>query len=114
MLVAISYTTMIAQNIYGFQLPLSVERVKTTPSAGPIKRTPVCPPAVGMDGYTLYFETGHPAFTLVLIDEDGEEAYTVVVPTAVEEIALPSTLAGDYELQLYDGSNFYFYCDIIL
>ena len=96
------------------RLYLSTHLVDPPVLGNPFPRTPVCPPAVGMDGYTLYFETGHPAFTLVLLDEDGEEAYTVAIPTNAEEITLPSTLTGDYELQLYDGSNFYFYCVITL
>ena len=96
------------------RLYLSTHLVDPPVLGNPFPRTPVCPPTVGMDGYTLYFEADHPAFTLVLLDEDGEEAYSVVVPTAVEEITLPSVLTGDYELQIYDGSNFYFYCDVVL
>lgn len=96
------------------RLYLSSRLIDPPVLGNPLPRTPVCSPTVGMDGHTLYFETDHPVFTLILLDEDGEEAYSVVVPTVVEEIALPSTLTGDYELQLYDGSNFYFYCTISL
>ena len=96
------------------RLSLSCQLIDPTGWGNPRPRTPVCPPNVAMDGHTIYFEADHPTFVLVLLDEDGEEAYTVTVPTAVEEITLPSSLIGDYELQLYDGSNFYFYCNIIL
>ena len=80
----------------------------------PRPRSPLQAPNVALGNYTLFFETDHPVFTLILLDEDGEEAYSVVVPTIVEEIALPSTLTGDYELQIYNGSNYYFYSNIYL
>lgn len=85
-----------------------------TEIGNPYPRTPICPPNVGINNHTLYFETGHAAFTLVLLDEDGEEAYEVSVPSTVDVLVLPSTLVGNYELQLYDGSEYYFYCDIVL
>lgn len=103
-----------ASAIIGAKLHFSVQWSGPVGGATPIPRTPISTPTVYMDGHTLYFEADHPAFTLVLLDEDGEEVYTVTVPTTVEEITLPSDLIGDYELQLYDGSNFYFYCDIVL
>lgn len=95
-------------------LPLRTERVKTGTVYTPIPRTPINPPTVGMDDNTLYFETDHPAFTLVLLDEEGEEAYVVNIPSSVESIVLPSTLSGIYELQIYDGSGYYYYCEIEL
>lgn len=96
------------------QLALVAELVKNVPIGSTIPRSPLTPPYVEMDDHTLYFETGHAAFTLVLLDEDGEEAYEVSVPNTVDVLVLPSTLVGNYELQLYDGSEYYFYCDIVL
>lgn len=98
--------------IIGFRLPLFVQVLDPTNSSNPFPRTPVRPPTVGMDGHTLYFETDHPSFTLVLLDEEGEEVYSAVAPSDVDSVTLPSTLTGDYELQLYDGSNYYYYCEI--
>jgi hypothetical protein len=95
-------------------LELNVQIIDPKETGNPHPRSPLCPPNVGMDGHTLYFETDHPDFTLVLLDEDGEEAYMVSIPTTVEQITLPVSLTGSYELQLYNGTNFYFYCDIIL
>jgi hypothetical protein len=48
--------------------------------------------------------------TLVLLDEDGDEAYTAFVPAGTSAVILPATLSGDYEIQLYpDGSSYYFF-----
>jgi hypothetical protein len=104
-----------AQQVYPrVQLPLNWERVKTYPIAKPIKRSPACPPTVEMYDHTLYFEADHPTYTLMLVDEFEEVAYEVTIPSTVEEVELPSTLVGNYELQLYGGGEFYFYCDIEL
>lgn len=110
----IAFLTTNAQTPQSVPLAFSMERVKTYPTGKPNPRSPLTPPYVEMDDHTLYFETGHAAFTLVLLDEDGEEAYEVSVPNTVDVLVLPSTLVGNYELQLYDGSEYYFYCDIVL
>ncbi|UKK47800.1 hypothetical protein L6475_11335 [Prevotella sp. E9-3] len=78
----------------------------------PRPRSPLQAPNVALGNYTLFFETDHPSFTLVLLDEEGEEVYSAVAPSDVDSVTLPSTLTGDYELQLYDGSNYYYYCEI--
>ena len=96
-------------------LSFQVERVKPTKPIGGLPRTPIAQPEVSQDDYTLYFNNVGYDLTLVLIDEDGEEAYTVFVPANTTSVVLPSTLSGDYELQLYpDDSVYYFYADITL
>jgi hypothetical protein len=97
-----------------FPLSLSVDRVKTSPIGKPIPRSPICPPYLEMEGRTLYFDTDHAAFTVMLVDEDEQVVYQVAVPSTVDEIELPSTLSGVFELQIYDGTDYYFYCDIYL
>ena len=61
------------------RLYLSSRLIDPPVLGSPLPRTPVCSPTVGMDGHTLYFETDHPSFTLVLLDEEGEEVYSPVV-----------------------------------
>lgn len=95
-------------------LDLSVGIIKIKPGGTVMPRTPIYPPVIGMEERSLYFETDHPVFTLVLIDEDGEVTYQVNVPSVISEIDIPNSLTGEYELQLYDGSNFYYYCGITL
>ena len=74
------------------------------------QRGPVLVPNVSLDGHTLYLYNVGYDLTLVLLDEDGEVAYTVYVPAGTSAMMLPATLCGDYEIQLYpDGSSYYFY-----
>lgn len=100
--------------IIGFRLPLFVQVLDPTNSSNPFPRTPVRPPIVYMDNHSLYFETDHITYTIMLIDENGENAYTVSVPSNEASVTLPDNLIGDYELQIYNGSNYYFYSNIYL
>lgn len=80
-------------------------------------RGPILMPEASIDGYTLYIEGDHPAYELYLVDTTGEEpdvVYQVLVPANVSVVFLPSTLSGTYELQLYDGGEYYFYSEIEL
>lgn len=95
-------------------LQFGTQIIKPTGTGNPYPRTPVRPPVVGWDGLTLYFETDHPTYNLVFVNEEGEEVYSIIVPTSIDEISLPTALTGSYELQLYNESNFYFYCNILL
>ncbi len=93
-------------------VPLSVEfaGVDPYPSTGGLPRTPILVPNVSLDGHTLYLYNVGYDLTLVLLDEDGEVAYTVYVPAGTSAVNLPATLSGDYEIQLYpDGSSYYFF-----
>ena len=91
-------------------IPLQVEYVDPTGNQGSRPRTPVARPTISLDGHTLYLYNVGYDLTLVLLDEDGEEAYTVYVPADTSAVMLPATLCGDYEIQLYpDGSSYYFY-----
>lgn len=103
--------TIHAQRI---QLPFVYGKVKTTGAGHPIGRNPISLPTVYQEDNILYFETGHVEFTITLVDESGETAYQLTVPDDVDIVVLPTTLSGDYELRIYDGSEYYFYCDITL
>ena len=95
-------------------LDLTVGIIKIKPGGTSMPRNPVIPPIVAIDGHTVYFDTDHAAFTVMLVDEDEQVVYQVAVPSTVDEIELPSTLSGVFELQIYDGTDYYFYCDIYL
>ena len=80
-------------------------------------RGPINPPSASLDDHTLYINSEHPAYTLYLVDTTGEEpdvVYQVFIPANVNVVVLPSTLSGTYELQLYDGGDYYFYSEIEL
>ena len=97
-------------------IPLQVETTGVYPSTGhgDRPRTPIARPSVAQDGHTLYFNNVGYDLTLVLLDEDGEEAYTTFVAAGTTAVVLPSTLSGEYEFQLLPGGSYYFYSDITL
>ncbi len=66
-------------------------------------KTPIQPPIVYIEDYTLSFVADHPAYVLVLKDENGDTVYTTVVHVAQTEVELPSTLSGNYEIRLVLG-----------
>ena len=57
-------------------------------------------PTVYIEDYTLYFEANHPEYVLNIKDEDGDVVYTTVVYSAQTQVVLPSTLSGDYVIEL--------------
>ena len=60
-------------------------------------------PSVSLDDYSLIFNTPCDGCTLRLLDEDGVVVYSVVIPTGTTSIVLPSTLSGDYKIELQMG-----------
>ena len=58
------------------------------------------PPTVYIEDYTLYFEANHPEYVLNIKDEDGDVVYTTMVYSAQTQVVLPSTLSGDYVIEL--------------
>ena len=67
-------------------------------------RGPIEAPTVYIEDYSLSFETNHPDYVLNIKDEDGEVVYTTTVYSAVTLVTLPSTLSGDYEIELVYGN----------
>ena len=84
---------------------------------GELPRGTINPPSACLDDHTLYLYGEHSDYTLYLVDTSGEETnvvYQVYVPTNVNVVVLPATLVGTYELQLYNGGEFYYYSEIEL
>ena len=99
------------------ELTFQVGITDPTGSSGERPRNLINPPSASLDDHTLYINSEHPAYTLYLVDTTGEEpnvVYQVYVPANVSVVVLPSTLSGTYELQLYDGGDYYFYSEIEL
>ena len=101
-------------SLKGSDVNLQVGIVEPSTSQGGHPRTPIVVPSVTQDGHTLYFNNVTYDLELVLVDEDGDEVYSVLVPANTASVVLPSSLSGDYELQLYPGEAYYFYCVITL
>lgn len=90
-------------------VPLQVNYEDPTYGQGEPSRGPVIIPSVSIEDYTLTFTTPCYGYTLLLIDEDDQVAYTTIIMS--DFLVLPSTLSGEYQLRLIpnDGSGIYFY-----
>ncbi len=87
---------------------LEAELIDPTNEQGGPQRSPVLVPEVSIEGHTLLFGTPCDGCTLLLLNEDGDVAYSTVIPTDTVSLCLPSTLSGDYEIRIFPGGSFYF------
>jgi hypothetical protein len=87
----------------GLLVPLDVEVVDPTHGSGTVPRTPILVPTASLDGNTFYINSGHADFVVQLLDEDDNVVYQTVMPSETNSIVLPSTLSGDYQIQLLWG-----------
>ena len=86
-------------------VPLSVTiEDDTMPIGNGAGRGPIEVPLVYIEDYTLSFEINHPEYVLNIKDEDGYVVYTTTVFSTDIEVILPSTLSGDYEVNLVMGN----------
>jgi len=98
-------------------LDFTVSKIKNTGIGNPQPKSPELPPdapEATLEGNVLTFTSAHDDYTLTLLDEDGEVAYQTSVPSSVSIVVLPTTLTGDFELQLDYGGDYYFYSEIEL
>ena len=72
------------------------------------QKTPVTIPDISLEDHTLYFYTSCDGCTLRLLDENDKVAYSTIIPTNTTSLVLPSTLSGEYEIQIIQG-NICFY-----
>ena len=66
-------------------------------------RTPIVLPYVYIEDYTLSFEVDHPEYVLNIKDENDNVVYTTTVYSTQTQVVLPSTLSGDYQIELVMG-----------
>lgn len=66
-------------------------------------KSPIQPPAVFIEDYTLSFNAFEDDVVIQLLDGD-DVAYEVNVPAGTSSVVLPSTLSGEYTLQLIWGN----------
>lgn len=104
MFMAVSLPTCLSVNAQGVIVPLSCGIIDPTPLGEKPSRGPVDVPTVYLDDYTLTFEINHPEYVLYIKDEYETVVYSMVVTSAMTEVVLPSTLSGDYEIQLIMGN----------
>ena len=70
----------------------------------PMPKSPIEVPLVYIDDYTLSFEADHPEYVLSIKDEEDEVVYTTVVSSSQTQVILPSTLSGEYKIELVMGN----------
>lgn len=61
-------------------------------------------PKVYIEDYTLSFGINHPDYQLIIKDEDGNQVYVTPVYSSQSQVILPSTLSGNYEINLAMGN----------
>ena len=104
LLVLLVCAFMMSTNLMAKELvPLIVSWGHNMPIGHGGAKSPDEPPVVYIEDYTLYFEASHPDYALIIKDEDGDVVYTTPVYTAQTQVVLPSTLSGDYEIEVIAG-----------
>ena len=93
-----------AQNDSGTLIDLHAGYINPTGTTNQNPRSPEDPPSVYLENYTLTFATSHSEYVLYIKDENETVVYSTVVTSATKEVVLPSTLSGDYEIQLVTGN----------
>lgn len=87
---------------------LQVRIIDPTHHDGPVGRGPVEIPSVILEGHTLVFNSSCDNCALYLFNEDGDIEYATVISEGTASMTLPSSLSGEYEIQLIRG-QFIFY-----
>lgn len=91
-------------------VPLNVNYDDPTIPYTPVPKTPILIPHVSIEIHTLYFGTCCDGYTLQIVDENDDVAYSTVIPTGTTSLILPAYLFDTYELQLIPSNcNYYFY-----
>ena len=85
-------------------VPLTVSIIDEQPGGNGQPKTPVLAPKVYIDDYTLLFEVDHPEYVLYIKDEDDNVVFSTVVYSAQTQVVLPSTLSGNYQIELVVGN----------
>ena len=90
------------------EIPLDSGIYDPTGSFGENPRSPIQPPSVSIDGYTLYTQYVPFDATLQILDSSGAVVYSTFVPAYTPSVILPASLTGDHVIQLIEG-YWYFY-----
>ena len=85
-------------------VPLTVGIIDEQPLGNGQPKTPMLVPKVYIDDYTLLFAVEHPDYVLYIKDEDDNVVYSTVVYSAQTQVVLPSTLSGNYQIELVMGN----------
>ena len=65
-------------------------------------------PEVSIDNHTLYFGTPCDGYLLNIVDENNIVVYSQVIQVGATSLVIPSSLSGEFELQIVDGNYLYY------
>ena len=87
------------------EIELTASRIKKEEIGPDYPRSPIQVPSASIDDHTFYINESHPDYVLQVVDPDDEEnvIYEVLMPAGVNSVVLPSSLVGDYVIQLLWG-----------
>ncbi|MBR1505404.1 MAG: hypothetical protein IJ614_04780 [Prevotella sp.] len=85
------------------EIELFVSIDDETPLGHNVPKTPVRPPHISIENGVLSFTADHPEYNLIIKDENGDEVYQTIVPSAEVQAVLPTFLSGDYQIELIMG-----------
>ena len=86
------------------QIPLTLNYDYEMPIGNGHSKGPENLPVVYIEDYTLAFTVGHPEYLLSIKDENDVVVYTTTVYSTDTQVVLPSTLSGDYKIELVMGN----------
>ena len=71
-------------------------------------KTPILMPALWQNGYLLDFHGTHADYVLRILDATDNVVYFAVVPSYQTQVWLPTTLSGNYRIELISGSLLFY------
>lgn len=105
LIVSSLFILLLNTNVMAWEaIPFSVHYDDDMPIGHENPKAPIRAPKVYIEDYTLLFAVDHPDYILNIMDEDGAVVYSTVVYSTQTQVVLPSTLSGDYEIQLVMGN----------
>ena len=85
------------------QIDFSTSIINEKSVTNGVPKSPMQPPTVYIEDYTLSFSIGHPDYTLNIVDEDGDVVFTTSVFSTETQVTLPSALSGEYQIEIVMG-----------
>ena len=87
------------------QIYFNVEKIDPSLGIPPVpKAPPLAPTVLLVNGNVLEFQSEHPAYTLNIVDNEGNTLYTTEIPESMMQVELPFNLTKDMEVNLLQGS----------
>ena len=88
------------------EIDLTVDIIDEDECGNELPRSPIHVPSASIDDHTFYINESHPDYVLQVVDPDDEEnvIYEVLMPAGVNSVVLPSSLVGEYMVQLLWGN----------